>query len=204
MTRLIKFLLAGWFAAACSVSLAVPVTLTMDDLPTQVLDGLAHPAGVTFGVNTISPGSPVRYNVGAVGTTAFINDRTIEGSSFVILSLDFNDPTNIFEFSYLRQTSDAVMNAVGVQLFDMANALIGSFSLNSSDQGFGWSEGRFVYSGAAISRALLDFSSPSSSGDAGTRFAVDNVVFDSQVPEPGTLAMVMLGLLGLGVRRWRQ
>ena len=201
--RVFRLLVASFLAGMCSVALAVPVTLTMDDLPTQPVDGLAHPTGVSFGVNTISPGSPVRYGVSAVGTTAFIDGPSIEGSSFVILSLDFDDPTDIFEFSYVRQTNDTVMNAVGVQLFDMANALIGSFSLNASDQGFGWAEGQFVYSGAAISRALLDFSNPSSTGLSGTRFAVDNVVFDSQVPEPGTLVLLLLGLAGIGARHLR-
>lgn len=204
MIRVLKLLLASCLAGVCSVALAVPVTLTMDDLPTQLVDGLVHPAGVTFGVNTISPGSPVRYNVGAVGTTTYIDGRSIEGSSFVILSMDFAAPTDIFEFSYVRDTADVVTNAVGVQLFDMANALIGNFSLTASDQGFGWSEGRFVYSGVAISRALLDFSSASSTGFSGTRFAVDNVLFDSQVPEPATLSLLLLGLAGIGFFRLRR
>ena len=167
-------LIALLFGAGQSVW-AIPVTLTMDDFPPQVLDGFSHPAGIDFSVNVLSPGSPVRYNVAAVGTTAFVDGPGIEGSSFVQVTFDFADPTGIFAFGFARNTMDAVTTGVQVLLYDAANALLDTVNVDAGDNGFGWAEGQYTYGGAtAIARAVLDFNLATAGPGmaAGDRFIV--------------------------------
>ena len=173
--------------SACALESAV--TLTMDDLPFQDVDGLVHPAGVTFGYNGVAASDPdnfANYNSGGPGTTVFIEDPSIEGSTGGSLSLEFIQPTPRLEFGAAVSDAQDVRDGATVELFDIQGNTISTSTLDFlliED----FAETMFVYVGDPVKSAKIDFFP---AFDRAPRFAFDNLTF--QVPEPTSFALAAL------------
>jgi hypothetical protein len=176
---------------------AGPVLLTMDDLPRQPVNGLTHPSGVVFGyrLNNVAS-NDAQYNMIGPGDTTFVQDPSIEGQALGgVLTITFPAPMGIIEFGVARSRfSPALPNGASVQLFDSANALLGTTSLTLSPMP-NFIEAKFSHNGAKASRAVVSFPG----GTDAPRFALDNLRF--QIPEP-TCAW-LAALVGLGCFRRR-
>jgi hypothetical protein len=178
---------------------AGPVLITMDDLTTRPVNGLAHPSGVVFGftLNGIAS-NEARYNMGGPGNLTFVMDPSIEGPAIGgVLSITFPQPMGIIEFGVARSRFEpALPNGTSVQLFDSANALLGTTSLTLNPMPT-FIEAMFSHNGAKAKRAVVSFPG----GNDAERFALDNLRF--QVPEPAGagLAIAAFSLLAAARRR---
>ena len=168
------------------------ILLTMDDLPTQAVNGLMHPSGVKFGftVGGIAS-SDAQYASGGPMTTAFINDPSVEGNAAGVLDITFPAIFNVVQFGVAVSTMSP--SSVNVELFNASNTSLGVSSLPLTLHGFQFIENRFTYGGIGVSRLRLDLTPSSTS----PRFAFDNLFLDSSstptIPEPTSLTMFALG-----------
>ncbi|MHC4558541.1 MAG: hypothetical protein ACYTFW_08945 [Planctomycetota bacterium] len=171
------------------------VTLTFGELPLQPVDGLSY-MGVTFGFTVGgSPSTDALYNTIGPGAVTYLQDPVLEGDAAGILTLDFGPlPTDQLQFGIALNTYNAVTAGYTVELFDTSLVSLGTFSGNTYPL-IVWAEDQFTYSGAPISRAVIDFNE-----QAVTRFAVDNLTFNPvTAPAPGA---VLLGSIGVGLVGW--
>jgi hypothetical protein len=122
----------------------------------------------------------------------YLQDSTLEGSVRGILTLDFASPTNTLEFGIALNTKSSVTGAYTVELFDESLGSLGIISGNT-DPLVCWSEGQFIYSGTAISRAVIDFNE-----QFARRFAIDNLNTNT-IPAPGA---ILLGSIGVSCVGW--
>src|SRR6476469_823950 len=80
----------------CGYSMADIITLTMDEAPTQLIDGLTvSKGGLEFSFR--NPDGTLAYNSGGPGNTTFIQDPSITGGSSV-LSVTFSAPVSTVQF----------------------------------------------------------------------------------------------------------
>ena len=200
-----RMVCALFLAAAASLMPArlhatpVTVTLTMGDLPNQFLNGLVHPQGVTFGYTVGGVGNnDARYNAGGPGIRTYVQDPSIEGGTAGVLSLLFAAPTPILEFGAARNVNATLPSAATVRLFDAGDALLHTLPLSLATTGL-FAEGRFTYSGDAVKRATVDFTT-TPVGTGGQRFAFDNLTF-AVVPEPGAALLATVSAAGIGLLR---
>jgi len=171
------------------------VTLTFDELTTQPVDGLSY-MGVTFGFTVYgSPSTDAIYNGIGPGTLTYLQDPSLEGPAVGILTLDFADPVDQLQFGVALNAYNDLTLGYAVRLYDPSYQLIGTY-FNGTSTLIGWPEGQFTYSGALVSRAVIGFND-----QAASRFAVDNLTFNSvnPIPAPGA---VLLGSIGLGLVNW--
>lgn len=180
------------------LSSAQATTLTMDELPFQPIDGLTF-SGVTFSFSVSGiPDLDANYSSGGPGATTYVQDPSIEGNSSGILGLDFANPTADLGFGVALSTFASLSPGFTVELFDAALVSLGTFPINT-DPLISYTEGQFTYLGAPVLRAVIDFD------DGAGRFAFDNLTFSStSVPEPASLALLGIGLAGLGAMRRRR
>jgi hypothetical protein len=180
-------------------SRAVDITLTMDDLPLQPVDGLVHPSGVQFGFTIGGLSHPdARYAAGGPGIGAFVQDPSIEGSTAGVLYLTFPTPTPILKFGLARNSLAEIPMGAVIELFDESNASLGLLNVPLLTLA-PFAEGQFNYSGTPVKHATVDFRIDPNS----IRFAFDNLVF-RLVPEPGALllsGMAVACAASLRVRR---
>ena len=194
------FLLLG-FALCLSSANGAPVIhhLTMDDLPSQPVHGLAHDTGVEFAFTVNGqPSDDATYAAFGPNVTIFIADPSIEGDATGTLFVGFPEPVPFVQFGVARSVSARGTLAV-VEVFDAENVSQGVTNLSLIPMPT-FAEGQFTYNGAPISRLTLSFAPPPALG----RFAFDNLRF-GVIPEPATsgLAVVMAGMVGL-LRRGRR
>ena len=180
------------------ISAVGDVLLTMNDLPNQPVNGLVHPAGVTFGFTIGGVGNlDARYNSGGPGSLTFVQDPSIEGASDGVLSLNFATPTPLVQFGIARSTTSTLVNGAVVQLFNAANASLGTTNLTLQPL-LSFAEAQFAYTGADVKRVTISFPSPA----AATRFAFDNLLF--HVPEPAAPAVMFVGTVTAACARGRR
>ena len=149
--------------------------------------------GVTFGFSVAgSPSTDAYYGAVGPGALTYVQDKSLEGNARGILTLDFASPTNMLEFGIALNTRRPVFQAYQVELFDESLTLIAALK-NDTNPLMYWSEGKFTYSGTAISRAVIDFNQCYA-----RRFAIDNLATNT-VPAPGA---ILLGSLGAGCVGW--
>ncbi len=174
------------------------VTLTFDELPTQPVNGLTY-KGVTFGFTVGgSPSTDALYSDVGPGLITFLQDTTLEGNSAGILTLDFAQPTDMLQFGIALNSFDPALPGYSVQLFGDSLAWVASLSQNTYPLMI-WSEDLFSYSGAPITRAIIDFNE-----QAAGRFALDNLTFNpvgsiNAIPAPGA---ILLSSIGVGFVSW--
>ena len=86
----------------------------------------------------------------------------------------------------LKRRARAVLNDASI---DSRSRAIIRYGLETNDP---WLAELVRRADAGESIATIDFSQGTSAGDAGSRFALDNIGFDP-VPEPSSLALCLLG-----------
>jgi hypothetical protein len=195
--RRVLFIVVAGTGVQQSTFAAGPVLLTMDDLPRQPVDGLAHPSGVMFGFTLDGLGSnQAQYNMTGPGATTFVQDPSIEGpAEGGVLTITFPAPMGIIEFGVARsRLNPALPNGASVQLFDSSSALLGTTSLTLSPL-TNFVEAKFSHNGAKASRAVISFPG----GPDAPRFALDNLRFE--IPEPAGACLAVLTGLGCFRRR---
>ena len=168
-----------------------------DELPAQDVNGVSL-LGVTFGFNM---DATFGTNVGPPASP-FIQPPSLEGNSLGTLTLTFAVPTNELSFGVARSIEVNLNPGVSVELFDVANNVIGTYTADLSPSPL-FSEGEFSYAGTAAGKAVITFPMP----NVAPRFSLDNLTFvSSSVPETGSLVLSGLGLILLGGvrvrRRW--
>lgn len=181
------------------------VLITMDDMAAQPIHGLMHPEGLTFGftVNGVAD-NDATYASGGPGSTAFIQDPSIEGTTAGVVSLTFDQPSTLLEFGLaVNEMGVSVPNGLSVELFTPLGVSLGEglFDLvpTTGDISDAFAEARFTYSGPAIQSATIGFPVPM---DEVERFAFDNLRFN-RVPEPASAVLVAMSLFAVVAVRWR-
>ncbi len=153
-------------------------TMTMDDLPTQPVDGLSH-LGVTFSyTESGSPSTDAVYNspTGPV-TTTHTTDPSLHGDTVGVLQIDFDNPTSVLEMGFAVSVTTSEIEAVAVELFDPALNSLGTTYINVDPGSFAFASGLFENtSGACVRRAIVTFDS---FGDA---FVMDNLTYEEAAP----------------------
>jgi len=189
MSRKLTWLAAAvFFCVAATAFAAGEITLTMDDLPLQPVNGLVHPTGVQFGFTVAGIANlDAHYHSVGPGSLTYVQDPSIEGTTDGVLSVIFPAPTPIVRFGVARSNMFAIPNGAAIQLFDATNTSLGTTSLNLVQMPT-FAEAQFAYSGTPVKRMTVGF--PGGPG-SGTRFAFDNLAF-IPVPEPAR-AMVLGG-----------
>jgi choice-of-anchor C domain-containing protein len=108
------------------------------------------------------------------------------------------------QWQYLSYPNDSAVKSMDVGI---DGSVVGTYSIDTTGLGFsdaGWSQSSFLFT-ATSATTLLAFTSLNSGGVYGP--LLDNVIVEqvpAAVPEPGTLALLSLGLAGLGVARRRR
>jgi hypothetical protein len=150
-------------------------TLTFDELGFQPVNGL-HFAGVTFAFDVAgSPSSDANYGAFGPGTTTYVQDPSLEGTSSGRLTLRFDHPTTVLEFGLAILAFEPLNPGARVELFNPGGHSRGTIPLNTQNL-LGFSEGRFAYKGGAIGSAVITFAVPN------TRFALDNLTYRALPP----------------------
>jgi len=183
----------------CAGNSEATVTLDFSELPNQPVDGLSY-KGITFHFTVGGSSSlDAEYNSFGPGMATFLQDPTLEGNAEGILTLEFApEPTDELQFGVSLSTLDPLDPGLTVELFD-TNLLSRGVTPVSTSTRIAFTEGQFTYSGAPISRAVVDFDENSAE-----RFAMDNVTFhlvgpSNPVPSPGAL---LLGSMGAALVGW--
>ena len=167
------------FAVLCLVALmlfASAPALAEKPLTTLTFDELSAPAnglsfnGVTFGFTS----DDANYGSRGPGSTLYVQDPSLEGSSFGALTLTFDQPTTVLEFGVARSCSCTLAPGVAVELFrpgahDRSYKVI---TTTMSPHG-SFAEALFSYRGPAIQKAVVTFLTL----EQAPRFAFDNLRF---------------------------
>ena len=168
--------LACGMALPASVAAAAPptTTLTFDELNPQPANGL-HFNGVTFGFTVNgAPSTDATYGGFGPGTTTYVQDPALEGTAGGRLTLQFDQPTTVFEFGLALSTFGTLQPGARVELFNPGGHSRGTLPLNTQSL-LTFTEGRFSYHGGAIGAAVITFA------PAG-RFALDNLTYRALPP----------------------
>ena len=173
-----------------TTAVGAPTTLDFSEIPFQSVDDLAY-AGVTFDfkVNGVDS-SDAFYNSFGPGALTYVDDPSLTGDAAGILRLDFDSPTSVINFGLALNTASALSPGFRVELFSpnltpLGETLVDVFPTAGA---LGFSENRFQYSGAPVSRAVIRFDLQPGN------FALDNLSFQP-VPEPTTFVFSTIALL---------
>jgi hypothetical protein len=192
MKKVSMAVISAAFIALGTGGAAQAVTLTFDELPSQPVDNLSF-QGITFDFKVGGVDSTdARYGAEGPGTITFVQDPSLEGAVSSVLTLDFATAISTLQFG-VALLSGLRSSTFTVELFDPALMSLGITRVNTSRL-ISLPEGLFTYSGAPVTRAVIDFNE---TGGA-IRFALDNLIYEpaisTPVPEPASLT----GLLALG------
>jgi len=153
------------------------VTMTMDDLAFQPIDGLSH-MGVTFGFTVGGvPSGDANYNSAGPGTTTYTQDPSIEGTTAGVIQIDFAVSTNVLDIGFGLSTNQTESGSVIVELFDPSLTSLGTFSVDTEPGSFPFASGLFEnMSALCVGRAVVSFNSPTAG-----RFVMDNMTYEESV-----------------------
>jgi hypothetical protein len=169
--------------AVLALALAAPAwperpltTLTFDELSTQSIDGLSF-NGVTFAFEEGgAPSTDAFYGGLGPGSITWVQDPSLVGASSGTLTLVFDQPTTVLQFGIARNCVCTLAPGVAVDLFrpGVTESLSSTLTTTTSPLELdGFSEAQFSYSGPAIRKAVITFSSP----ETADRFALDSLTF---------------------------
>lgn len=190
--------------AAASGMLAGTVTLTMDEVPQQYINGLT----VTKGGESFTfsdPGNTLQYDFTVPGTQDYLANPGIAGG-VEPFGVNFSIPVDSVQFG-LAETSIDPLDGVGVILFDGSTEVL-STTFDLIDTGHPAVENLFTWTGqpgqeatsieidpAAITNPVIGPDGPVSLA------GIDNLSVDP-VPEPASLWLALCGVaLGLPILR---
>jgi hypothetical protein len=169
-------------------AVAAPITLTMDEVPSQLIDGLTvSKGGVDFTFS--NPANTLSYNSIGPGISTYIQGASIQGSRNPF-SVTFSAPVRSISFG-LAELNFAPLFGASVTLSDGTSLL---FDLPLVDP---FAEGQFSWTGSPVTGFSL---TPAAGGAA---LAFDNLRIDT-VPEPLTVSLFGAGLAGAVAMRRRK
>jgi PEP-CTERM motif len=186
------FACALWIAGALTAAAqATPITLTMDEVPYQPIDGLVvSKGGLDFFFS--DPGHHLYYNDTSFPSETFIQGPTIAGlaESFTIT---FSRPIYSFQFLALAEDSLVPLSGADVRVNGGPHASFPLFIADPFAEGtYGWFDDRI--DSVTITPA-----------PGAVHLAFDNFrVVPWPVPEPASLIVVAGGLLFAFRRRRRR
>lgn len=186
----------------CVTASEAAVLITFDEQPTQPVDGLVV-EGVAFQFTVGGSSSPdAVFNSDLPVTTVNLDDKVLSGPVAGLLTFQFSAPVIAFQFGLVLNTLDPEQPAAIISLLDTSLQPAGDLPLDTNPLLL-FSEGLFSYAGPAISQVQIAFSGTT----AADLFAIDNLEYTAvevDVPETGTLTLCGLGMLGLGIARFRR
>lgn len=171
-----------------------PLGTMVNGLVVNSIGGTPLPVPLTFAFSSADA-----TVAGGPGTTAFIDDPSIEGDAAGTLTLDFGADVTRLVFGFAQSCGAPSLAAVNVSVQASGGAPVGNISLPGTDQGFFFLENQVDYTpGAPFRTAQITFDT---AGGACNRFAFDNLAYDIQeaptMPAAAAVAL-MLGLLLAG------
>jgi len=179
--------------ACVSTTMGSTVTLTMDEVPIQAIDGLAvTKGGITFTFS--DPGGNLSYNAVGAGQLTYVQDPSISGTPEPF-GVGFSEPVYFIQFGMVGAPSATPMATVNSY---NGMTLVTTMALNSSltDP---YLEGQFTYSSATPVTSMTV--TPSNTFiDIG----FDNLTVSTTpgpatpATSPFTLALMTAGIVGLG------
>ncbi|HUI53899.1 MAG TPA: hypothetical protein VLY04_02940 [Bryobacteraceae bacterium] len=183
--------------AAATCAMAQTVTLTMDEVPAQPINGLTVTKG-GLGFTFSEPSGTLLYNTSNGGTITYVQDPTIEGAN-VPFSVTFSAPVYSVQFGLAVNVQHLVSPIATVSLYSGSASPFATLTLNST-LADPFSEGQFFYTGVAITKILV---TPSTNVGF-TAIGFDNLSVNLSpvtVPaaSPLTLAITAAALVGLAV-----
>ncbi len=106
----------------------------------------------------------------------FVQDPSLEGNATGVLTLTFDEPTNVLAFGAALSSGGTLRTGFAVELFapDGHSRSITAVRTRSLR---GFTEGRFSYAGLAVKRAVIRFNPY-----VAPRFAFDNLSYQSSAP----------------------
>ncbi len=169
------FLFLVWIAAA-GTRRAELVNLTFDELAPQSADGVSL-AGATFGFTV----NGTALDEAIYGTTdgpreqeaSLMRGARLTGPSAGILTIDFNTPTSILEFSVVVNEILPLFPGFTVELFDGTGEALNITHVDMHPEQF-FSQARFTHAGTPVGRVRISFII---TGDRAV-FGLDNLTFD--------------------------
>jgi hypothetical protein len=174
VTVVLAVVFAVLLVPASALAVKQTVTLRFDELSTRPANGVSI-NGVTFRYDIGgAPSTDATYNAFGPGSTTFVQDPSLEGSTSGRLTLAFDRPTGTLAFGLALSTFGSLSPGATVQLFNPGGHSRGVIALNTSSI-VSFTEGRFTYSGGAIGRAVITFNSTFAA-----RFALDNLSFEQR------------------------
>jgi hypothetical protein len=146
------------------------LTLTMDELTPQPADDLVVAGGVRFDFKINgADSSDATYGSGGPGTTAFVQDPSLEGNAAGTLTVSFSHPTTVVRFGVALASFGTFNDAVTVRVYNPGGHLKTTVVLDTTSP-VSFSEAQFVHNGSAVGRIVVSFDS-----SVAPRFAFDNL-----------------------------
>jgi hypothetical protein len=189
-------------ALACaSIAMGATVTLTMDEVSLQPIDGLAvSKGGITFTFS--DPDGNLNYNSPGLGMLTYVQDPTIAGTPEPF-GVAFSVPVYSIQFGFAGDPSSITPMAT-VKLYNGAT-LIATTPLNYSvthSSPLPVEEGQFIYSSATPVTSITVTPSNSFAVIAFDNLTVTSTPPPTQPTVPATsswtLALMTLGIVGVG------
>jgi hypothetical protein len=174
-------------------STAATVTLTMNEVPNQLIDGLVvSKGGLNF--TFANAARTLFYNSSGPGTTTFVQDPSIQGGT-TQFSVGFSAPVSSLQFGMAELTSTLGQLAT-VDLFNASAVPFATVILNATlvDP---FAEGLFSFSGGTVTNIRI---TPNAVPPA---LAFDNLTVVTAVPEPSNVLVIAAGVALIAAKRKR-
>lgn len=181
--------------SACATAARANQIIDFSTLPQESVDGVTAD-GVTFGYSEFGSSSPEAFfdeSVGA-GNTELVQPTALVGLADGVLTLNFANAVSEIDFPVALTTNQSLSPGFSVTVFDAAGDVLDTTDVATTALA-NFTEGAFSYDGAAASSVSITFDSIDGvfQGDA-NEFALGNVT----VPEPDSIGILAMGLMALG------
>ncbi len=192
--------IAGFTAIALTSTIAKASTITMDELPSQSLNGVSL-NGVTFSTTD----TDAIFGGLTFGNGAFVESSASYGRNAYDLTLDFSVATSFLNFGFaLSETGSPGNDGVTVELFDSVSNSLGIFTALTSGltPTYSYEEGLFSANVGGIAKAVISFGYLNGTSKS---WGLDNIEYGvSVVPLPSALPLYGAGIAVMGFIGWRR